>query len=153
MSVELRAPVSAEDWAAYHDIRKRVLFDARGGGDAYDPTHPDDTAPGNHPLLFEIDGKPVGVVRIDFDLPDAWLRRMAVDAPFQRSGHGRRMIDEIVGFCRNAGARRMLSASTRNVASKPCRVRPRARARACGWSCGPTEAYRFITRIGRPFCA
>lgn len=110
MRVELRAPDGAEDWAAYHDIRKRILFDARGRGDAYDPAHPDETKADNHPLLLEVDGKPVGVVRIDFDLPDAWLRRMAVDTPFQRKGHGRRMIGEVAGFCREAGARQILSA-------------------------------------------
>lgn len=109
MTVELRAPVSTEDWAAYHDMRKRILFDARGRGDVYDPAHPDETARGNHPLLLEVDGKPVGVVRIDFDLPDAWLRRMAVDTPCQRRGYGRGMIVEIVGFCRDAGALRILS--------------------------------------------
>jgi len=109
MLVELHAPASAEDWAAYHDIRKRILFDARGRGDAYDPAHPDETAPYNHPLLLDVDGKPVGVVRIDLDLPDAWLRRMAVDTPYQRRGYGQRMIVEIVRFCRDAGAGRILS--------------------------------------------
>lgn len=109
MLVELRAPDSAEDWAAYHDIRKRILFDARGRGDAYDPAHPDETASENHPLILDVDGKPVGVVRIDLDLPDAWLRRMAVDTPYQRRGYGQRMIGEIVSFCRDAGAGRILS--------------------------------------------
>lgn len=110
MTFQLRPPRTAEDWAAWHDIRKRVLFIARGKGEAYDSAHPDDRKPDNHPLLFEVDGQAVGAVRIDLDLPDAWLRRMAVDSPFQRNGHGRRMIGEIVVFCRKAGALRILSA-------------------------------------------
>jgi GNAT superfamily N-acetyltransferase len=110
MMFELRPPAGPEDWAAYHDIRKHILFDARGAGDAYDAAHPDESKPGNHPLLFKIGGKAVGVVRIDLDPPNARLRRMAVDTPYQRQGHGRRMIEEIVSFCGEAGMHRILSA-------------------------------------------
>src|SRR5262245_24466316 len=102
MSYELRQVTSDEDWDAYHEIRQRVLWDARDRG-SYDRTHPDDRKPGNFPLLLFHLGQPVGVVRVDIEAPVAWLRRVAVREPHQRQGHGRTMLTLAADFARERG--------------------------------------------------
>jgi hypothetical protein len=49
----------------YHDIRREVLFEARGQFGVYNENHPDDVAAGNHAKLLLHRGHPVGVIRID----------------------------------------------------------------------------------------
>jgi hypothetical protein len=53
-NVQLHSLRNAADWAAYHDIRRRVLFEERGSG-AYDENHPDDRLAGNHPKVLICD--------------------------------------------------------------------------------------------------
>ena len=65
---ELVSPTDARTWRSYHDIRREVLFGARGRADAYDESHPDERAEGNHPKLLLYRGDPVGVIRIDVAL-------------------------------------------------------------------------------------
>ena len=48
---EFSSPVEAGEWRAYHDIRRRVLFEARG--EPYDENHPDEHASGNYPKLLK----------------------------------------------------------------------------------------------------
>ncbi len=107
MAALLLSPCNAEQWEAYHDIRKRVLFDARST--AYDANHPDDTAPGNHAKLLAVDCVYVGVARVDIKGPAAQLRRVAIDHPYQRRGYGREMISQIIAFCRREGVGRISS--------------------------------------------
>jgi len=107
--VLLLSPLSANQWKAYHDIRKRILFDDRGLSAAYDANHPDDTSPGNHAVLLEIDGNYVGVARVDINGSHAQLRRVAIDRTFQRRGYGREMISKIIDFCRKEGINRISS--------------------------------------------
>ena len=84
---ELSSPAQPSEWHAYHDIRRRVLFDARG--EAYDENHPDEHAAGNHPKLLKHQGEAIGVVRIDVAGHQAYFRRVAVHPNAQRRGHGR----------------------------------------------------------------
>ena len=89
-------------WRAYHDIRRRVLFEARGHS-GYDETHPDETAPGNYPKLLLWLGEPVGVVRIDIKGPTAIFRRVAIRSDVQQRGHGRTMLALAEQFARDNG--------------------------------------------------
>jgi hypothetical protein len=52
---ELRSLSSPDDWAANHPIRRRVLFESRGLLNVYDPDHPDERRPGNHPKVLVVD--------------------------------------------------------------------------------------------------
>ena len=109
MAYDLRAPASDAEWAAYHAIRRHVLFELRGQGAAYDPRHPDEHRPGHHPLVLWADDGPVGVVRIDVRAPVATLRRVAIREELQRQGHGRRLLDAAEGFARAHGCTRVES--------------------------------------------
>ena len=111
-SDDFRAPTSDAEWASYHAIRRRVLFELRGDG-GYDPHHPDEHRPGRHPFLLWIDGSPVGVVRIDIDGQVAMLRRVAIRDDVQRRGYGRRLLEHVERFARQEGCTRIES----NVAS------------------------------------
>ncbi|HEX5109166.1 MAG TPA: GNAT family N-acetyltransferase [Vicinamibacterales bacterium] len=106
---ELVTPVSASEWRAYHDIRRQVLFEARGQFGVYDENRPDDRAPGNHPRLLVYDGQPIGVVRIDIDGSIALLRRVAVRADVQRLGHGRALISLAERFAEERGCTALAS--------------------------------------------
>jgi GNAT superfamily N-acetyltransferase len=103
MTYELRQVTTDADWDAYHEIRQRVLWDARGHTGTYDRSHPDDRKPGNFPLLLFHAGAPVGVVRVDIEAPVAWLRRVAVREADQRQGHGRTMLTLAANFARERG--------------------------------------------------
>ena len=101
MKVELRAPTTDAEWASYHAIRRRVLFELRGVGPAYDPNHPDEHRAGHHPLLLWIDGQVVGVIRVDITGAVATFRRVAIREDLQRRGHGRRLLAEAERFARS----------------------------------------------------
>ena len=102
MKPELRPVASDDDWQAFHAIRERVLWLARGV-EGYDRNHPDDRVPENHPFLLLIEEKPAGVIRVDLAPPIAWLRRVAVAEALQRRGLGSRMIELAAEFARSSG--------------------------------------------------
>ena len=87
----LRPPQDDGEWRSYHAIRRKVLFDRRG--QPYDEHHPDEFCAGNHPLVLFHRGEPVGVMRIDIDLPVAIFRRVAIREDMQRKGHGTVMLE------------------------------------------------------------
>jgi GNAT superfamily N-acetyltransferase len=103
----LKKLATEADWQAYHGIRRRVLFEARGRVGVYREDHPDEHAQGNHPLLFTWDGEPIGTVRVDY-LPDgtAVIRMVAIAESHQRQGYGRALLRLTEGFARALGARR-----------------------------------------------
>ena len=88
----LIAPQSAADWAAYHDIRRRILFENRGEHGVYDANRSDDRAPGHFPRVLVRASTYVGVVRVDIAGGTAYLRRVAIDEPYQRQGLGRTLL-------------------------------------------------------------
>lgn len=104
---ELRAPATDAEWAAYHDIRRRVLFELRGRGAEYEPNHPDESRIGHHPLVLFHDGVPLGGIRIDVDGDIAIFRRVAVREDVQRHGHGRHLLSRAEAFARSQGCRRI----------------------------------------------
>jgi uncharacterized protein (TIGR00725 family) len=103
------APSDVAEWRAYHDIRRRVLFEERGQFGVYDDTRPDETAPGHHSRLLLHRGDPVGVVRVDVEGTTAILRRVAVRSDAQRLGHGRALLSLAQRFARAEGCSRLLS--------------------------------------------
>jgi GNAT superfamily N-acetyltransferase len=109
MGYELVSPADSDTWQAYHDIRRVVLFEARGRVGVYDEHHPDDSTPGHYPKLLLHDQKPVGVIRIDIHRHTAILRRVAIRAEAQRKGHGRVMLSLAQDFAANRGCRRLTS--------------------------------------------
>ena len=86
---ELRAPGSSDEWRAFHDIRRKILFENRGKQETYIENHPDDSKAGNHPLILLYEGAVIGVLRIDVEDRVGWLRRVAIRGDCQQSGHGR----------------------------------------------------------------
>lgn len=106
---ELRTPQSDEEWRVFHAIRRKVLFENRGKAEAYIENHPDDSKPGNHPLVLLYRGDVIGVLRIDVDGTVAWLRRVAIRDDLQRAGHGRVLLRLAEGFAKTAGCNEIRS--------------------------------------------
>ena len=106
---KLVTPTGVAEWRAYHDIRRQVLFEARGRVGVYDETRADEHAPGNHPKLLLYRGDPVGVVRIDIHDAEAIIRRVAVRSEVQRLGHGRVLLSLAQQFAQDKGCGRLVS--------------------------------------------
>ena len=105
-STVLKAPQTPQEWQAYHDIRRVVLFEARGRHGVYDPDHPDDRNPRHYPLLLSHDGEPIGTIRIDHrSARAAILRLVAVRQDLQGRGHGRRLVEAAERFIIDLGCR------------------------------------------------
>jgi GNAT superfamily N-acetyltransferase len=104
---ELRRPRNEEEWRAFHAIRRKVLFENRGKGESYIENHPDDSAPGNHPLVLIYKGEVVGVLRLDVVEEVAWLRRVAIREDLQRVGHGRVLLRLAEAFAKAEGCNEM----------------------------------------------
>lgn len=100
---ELRPPADDEEWRAFHDIRRKVLFEGRGKVEAYIENHPDDSKAGNYPLVLLYSGTVIGVIRIDISGSVAWFRRVAIRADLQRCGHGRVLVRLAEAFARARG--------------------------------------------------
>lgn len=112
---ELRDPRSAEDWQAYHEIRRKVLFENRGQLGVYDENHPDERREGNHPLLLLWKGEPIGVIRVDFNGPQAIFRRVAIREDLQRAGHGRLLLALAESFAQAHGCNHILTSVARDA--------------------------------------
>jgi GNAT superfamily N-acetyltransferase len=100
---ELRPPANDEEWRAFHEIRRKVLFENRGKVETYIENHPDDSKPGNHPLVLLYQGHVIGVIRIDTSGTQAWFRRVAIREDLQRLGHGRVLLRLAEAFSRTQG--------------------------------------------------
>jgi GNAT superfamily N-acetyltransferase len=112
-SYRLSRPASAEEWAAYHAIRRRVAFEA---GEAIDDD-PEERAQGHFPLLLKLGAAAIGAIRVDsLNNGDAALRLVAIDPSFQGGGHGRILLREAEGFARDIGCRRAVVYATPDVA-------------------------------------
>jgi GNAT superfamily N-acetyltransferase len=106
MRVELRTPTSDADWAIYHTIRRRVLFDGRGNGAAYDANHRDEHLPGHYPFVLWDADVAVGVIRVDIKDGVATFRRVAVREDLQRQGYGRHLLQAAERFSADRGCTR-----------------------------------------------
>lgn len=110
-TLRLKTPHTEADWNAYHGIRERVLWEARGCVGVYDRSHPDEYQEGNHPKLLLLNNEALGVVRIDLNAEtgEAVLRRVAIAARAQGKGYGRELIRLAEAFAREAGCERLVS--------------------------------------------
>ncbi len=89
MPYELIRVTSPVDWESYHQIRRAVLFQARGL-ENYDPGHPDEAKPHHHTLLLKYQGRAIATTRLDeWGDGSAVVRLVAVATALQRQGHGR----------------------------------------------------------------
>jgi GNAT superfamily N-acetyltransferase len=104
---ELRPPTNDEEWRAFHEIRRQVLFVNRGKFETYIENHPDDSKPGNYPLILLYRGEIIGVVRIDISEAVAWLRRVAIREDLQHLGHGRVLLRLAESFAIKKGCAEM----------------------------------------------
>jgi GNAT superfamily N-acetyltransferase len=105
----LSRPASPEEWAAYHDIRRRVAFEA---GEAIEDD-PEEHAQGHFPLLLKLGQAWIGTIRVDsLSNGDAALRLVAIDPAHQGEGHGRILLREAEAFAREIGCRRAVVYAT-----------------------------------------
>lgn len=100
---ELRPPADEKEWDVFHTIRRKVLFENRGKVERYNENHPDDSKPGNHPLVLLYQGEIIGVMRLDVSGSFAWLRRVAIKEDLQRLGHGRMLLQLAEAFAKEEG--------------------------------------------------
>jgi GNAT superfamily N-acetyltransferase len=100
---ELRTPQTDEEWQTFHAIRRKVLFENRGKVETYNNNHPDDSKPGNHPLVLIYRDVVIGVIRIDVVEDVAWFRRIAIREDLQRLGHGRALLRLAEAFAKAQG--------------------------------------------------
>ena len=100
---ELVKVTAPNHWKAYHDIRRKVLWENRGKLD-YNDRHADEYLPENHPLLLLLNNNPIGTTRLD-DLNDGCgvVRLVAITDDFQRSGHGRQLSSLVEKYARGLG--------------------------------------------------
>ncbi len=107
----LRRPATAEEWDAYHAIRRSVAFEDDAETDV------DEQAPGHYPLLLWCGRRPVGTIRIDaLDGGAAAFRLVAVDPREQGRGHGRILLREAEAFARDIGCRKAVVYATPEAA-------------------------------------
>jgi GNAT superfamily N-acetyltransferase len=105
MGYELKTVETPDDWAAMHAIRREVLFAPERHQTQYDENHADDRAPANTPYLLVLDGKPVGVARLDAHGDFGIIRLVAISKAEQGRGHGRALERLIEEQARNRGIR------------------------------------------------
>jgi GNAT superfamily N-acetyltransferase len=109
----LSRPASPEEWAAYHDIRRRVAFDA---GESLEDD-PDELAQDHFPLLLTLGADAIGTIRVDsLNNGNAALRLVAIDPSRQGEGHGRALLREAEGFARGIGCNRAVVYATPEAA-------------------------------------
>ena len=111
MSYELRKVVTPEQWRAMHDIRRATLFAPSRHDESivYDENHADDRDPANQCFLLLLDGRPIGVARLDRRGDDEGVVRLVAIAPDQqRRGHGRAMGELVDAAARSRGMHKLL---------------------------------------------
>jgi len=103
MGYKLIKIVIESDWRDYHSLRRKVLWDARDRS-GYDENHRDEYVPTNHPLLLKLDGRSIGMTRLDdFGNGNGAVRLVAVAVDVQRRGHGRVLSALVESYARRLG--------------------------------------------------
>lgn len=116
MGYELVEVSGPEDWAAYHDIRRQELFEARGRHGIYNPNYPDEYTADKHHYMLKLDGTPLGTTRLDVRGDGtAVFRLVAIAAPEQGKGHGRVLSQLVQERAQAFGARTLLVNAARTA--------------------------------------
>ncbi len=104
----LDPPRCAQDWQAYHGIRRKA-FNLPRPEEAVDA--------GCHPLLLWLEDQPIGAIQID-DLRNtaAALRLVAIDPAWQGGGHGKVLLDHAERFVRQLGCHKAVVYATPEAA-------------------------------------
>jgi len=85
----LRPARLAQEWSAYHAIRRDAIFRALLPGQAYDEHDADEFQHRHLPHVLVRDGEIIGTVRIDLvGETQAGLRLIAIRRDLHRQGHG-----------------------------------------------------------------
>ncbi len=100
----LISPTTDKLWAAYHDIRRTILFEGRGRFGVYDANHPDEFRTNHFPKLLLLGSEATGVIRIDIEETIARFRLIAIVDHLQRQGHGRKLLALAETFALEQGA-------------------------------------------------
>ena len=105
---ELCLVENADDWEAYHRIRRTVLFEARGRFD-YIINGPEELKAENLSLLFKYREQPVGTVRLD-QKPNgkAIVRLVAIVPHLQKQGHGTVLMQRVERLAASLGINQLL---------------------------------------------
>ncbi|MBB3656653.1 N-acetylglutamate synthase-like GNAT family acetyltransferase [Rhizobium sp. BK650] len=97
---------SANDAAAYHEIRHHVLF---GGSEEYIRNGPEEVKAENLSLLLKFEGTPIGTVRLDQKGDNkAIVRLVAIVSNLQRQGHGTALMDQVARLALSLGIKELL---------------------------------------------
>lgn len=104
---QIRAPASAPEWAAYYDLRWRILRAPWGQPRGSERDEAESEA--IHRACFEPEGLPRAVGRLHFNGPDeAQVRFMAVDPAWRGRGWGGKILRELEQEARRRGACRIV---------------------------------------------
>lgn len=112
----LRRPESEADWRTYHHIRRDVMLESREHSFQH-PSEDEELAPRHFPLLFCMDDRAIGTIRIDhLDGGFAALRLVAIDPARQGQGHGLQLLQTAESFARELGCQVAVVYSTPEAA-------------------------------------
>ncbi len=99
-------PVGTEaEWDNYHQIREHEIFLPHNGPDfEYNREHPDESKKNNHPMIFLLDKKIIGVVRLDHQTKTRLIMRVfGFNKKYQRQGLGTQAIELIENYALEQG--------------------------------------------------
>lgn len=98
----------ADDWAAYHRVRRTVLFEARGRFD-YVADGLEELKIENLSLLLRFHKEPIGTVRLDIKRKGkAIVRLVAIESNLQKQGHGTVLMNRIEKLADTLGITELL---------------------------------------------
>jgi predicted GNAT family N-acyltransferase len=105
--MDIRAPVTPEDFERYYAFRHRLLRGPWGQPRGSERDEREEQA--RHLMVTSADGNVIGVGRLHFNSPEeAQVRFMAVDEDCRGQGIGRRILEALEEQARAAGARRIV---------------------------------------------
>lgn len=109
-----RTPQTDAEWAAYRDLRWRVLRAPWGQPPTADAD--EDQFPCTHLAIFGDDGQAIAVGRLVCKSPhEAQIRSMAVDERYRGQGLGRKIMSHLEQAARDAGVRSIVLHARENA--------------------------------------
>jgi N-acetylglutamate synthase-like GNAT family acetyltransferase len=107
MNYIFTTPETPEEWEMYYDIRYRVLRQTWGQEQGSERDETDTTS--QNVILHDELGNAIAVGRLHLNSPSqGQIRYMAVDIPYQNSGLGGLMIQELERRAKEQGAKEMI---------------------------------------------